>query len=78
MKTRISHLLKLYLACNCCLGMLSQVENIKKIVLLPTNLSLVITEEKKKRPRTSFDSLSCFCSVLNVRIEIYIISSAVK
>lgn len=28
--------------------MLNQVENIKKIVLLPTNLSLVITEEKKK------------------------------
>ena len=48
MKTRISHLPKLYLACNCCLGMLNQVENIKKIVLLPTNLSLVITEEKKK------------------------------
>ena len=29
--------------------MLNQVENIKKIVLLPTNLSLVITEEKKKK-----------------------------
>ena len=27
--------------------MLSQVENVKKIVLLPTNLSLVITEKKK-------------------------------
>ena len=51
MKTRISHLLKLYLACNCCLGMLNQVENIKKIVLLPTNLSLVITVEKKKKKK---------------------------
>lgn len=51
MKTRISHLLKLYLACNCCLRMLSQVENIKKIVLLPTNLSLVITEGKKKKAK---------------------------
>jgi len=29
--------------------MLSQVENIKKIVLLPTNLSLVITEKKKTK-----------------------------
>lgn len=29
--------------------MLNQVENIKKIALLPTNLSLVIIKEKKKK-----------------------------
>lgn len=31
--------------------MLNQVENIKKIALLPTNLSLVIIKKKKKKTK---------------------------